>query len=195
MKQKLDDAGVVATAHTIRLLSFPRVLGFVFNPISIFFVHDRQDRLEAVIYEVNNTFGQTHSYVLPAAGIGAQHQRADKRLYVSPFYRVEGEYQFRLTPPDDRFNLVITKAIQGRADFTANLVARRRPLTDAALLGLFFGMPLMTLGVVVAIHWQAPGLLDRRAPFGARPAPGPKASRPSVQVVHLRAFRETFSKR
>ena len=171
--QKLADAKIAGSAHTIRLLCFPRVLGFVFNPISIFFVHAADERLEAVIYEVNNTFGQTHAYVLPAVGAAKQRQAADKRLYVSPFYRVEGGYRFEMAAPDETFRLVIAKQVDGEVDFTANLIAERRALTDAALLGLFFGMPLMTLGVVAAIHWEALRLWIKGAPFGARP-PGPK---------------------
>lgn len=169
----LTDADIPASAHTIRLLCFPRVLGFVFNPISIFFVHAADERLEAVIYEVNNTFGQTHAYVLPASGAPRERQTADKRLYVSPFYRVEGGYRFRLTPPAQTFRLVINKEVGGEVDFTANLIAERRALTDAALLKLFFGMPLMTLGVVAAIHWEALKLWIKGAPFGSRPS-GPK---------------------
>jgi DUF1365 family protein len=169
----LTDADIPASAHTIRLLCFPRVLGFVFNPVSIFFVHAADDRLEAVIYEVNNTFGQTHAYVMPASGAPKERQTADKRLYVSPFYLVEGGYRFKLTSPAESFRLVIAKQVDGEVDFTANLIAERRALTDAALLGLFFGMPLMTLGVVAAIHWEALRLWIKGAPFGARPS-GPK---------------------
>jgi uncharacterized protein len=150
------------------------MLGFVFNPISIFFVEDAQGRLEAVIYEVNNTFGQTHAYVAPAAGTPCERQEAEKQLYVSPFFGVEGAYRFLVTPPTETFDLVIAKSIDGRPDFTATLSAERRDLTDVALLKLFFGMPLMTLGVVAAIHWQALRLWLKGAPFGARP-PGPQA--------------------
>jgi DUF1365 family protein len=171
--QTLRQAGIEAQGTTIRLLCFPRLLGFVFNPISIFFIHGGDDRLEAVIYEVNNTFGQTHAYVLPATGAGEERQTADKRLYVSPFYRVEGDYRFRLTPPRERFKLIITKTVADKPDFTASLTAKRTPLTDGALASLFVGMPLMTLGVVAAIHWEALRLWLKHAPFGARP-PGPK---------------------
>jgi len=173
VESRLAQAGLQADAAAIRLLCFPRVLGFVFNPISIFFVHAADDRLEAVIYEVNNTFGQSHAYVLPATGATVEKQEADKRLYVSPFYRVEGGYRFKLASPTDTFGLVITKQVDGKVDFTANLIAERRALTDAALLKLFVGMPLMTLGVVAAIHWQALKLWIKGAPFGARPL-GPK---------------------
>jgi hypothetical protein len=174
VEARLSKAGIAVSAARIRLLSFPRMLGFVFNPISIFFVEAAGGRLEAVIYEVNNTFGQTHAYVAPAAGAACERQEADKKLYVSPFYGVEGAYRFLVTPPAETFDLVIAKSVDGRPDFTATLSAKRRNLTDAALLKLFFAMPLMTLGVVAAIHWQALILWLKGAPFGARPA-GPRA--------------------
>jgi hypothetical protein len=170
VEARLAGAGIAASAAHIRLLAFPRILGFVFNPLSLFFVEDAAGRLEAVIYEVNNTFGQTHAYVVPAAGPGRQRQAAAKRLYVSPFYRVEGEYRFTVTPPDETFHLTIVKAVAGRTDFTAAQTARRVPLTNPALLKLFFSMPFMTLKVVAAIHWEALRLLIKGAPFGARPA-------------------------
>jgi DUF1365 family protein len=170
---KLTEAEIPATAARIRLLCFPRVLGFVFNPISIFFVEDAEGRLEAVIYEVNNTFGQTHAYVVPAAGHAIERQEADKVFYVSPFYRVEGGYRFRVTPPGEAFSLAIEKHTAGQADFTATLDLKRRAISNFRLALLFLGMPLMTLGVVFAIHWQALRLWLKGAPFGARP-PGPK---------------------
>jgi uncharacterized protein len=171
----LRTAGISATADHVRLLCFPRVLGFVFNPISIFFVHAADERLEAVIYEVNNTFGQTHAYVTPATGEGDERQEADKAFFVSPFYGVEGGYRFRLSPPSETFDLVICKHTAGETDFVATLNAARRPLTDAALMRLFFAMPLMTLGVVAAIHWEALRLWFKGARLHARP-PGPRAS-------------------
>ncbi len=171
----LDQLGLRVQTHRISLLCFPRVLGFVFNPISLFFVHDDQGVLRAVIYEVNNTFGQTHAYALPANGLDVEHQLADKALYVSPFYRVEGGYKFTVTDPNDRFHLTILKQVGDEIDFTATLVARRLSLSDGQLLKLFLTMPFMTLGVVIAIHWEALRLWIKGAVFGARP-PGPQAS-------------------
>ena len=175
VEAKLADAKVPATAARIKLLCFPRILGFVFNPLSIFFVYDADERLEAVIYEVNNTFGQTHAYVTPATGEGAERQEADKAFFVSPFYGVEGGYRFRLSPPTDSFDLVICKHQDGKTDFVATLNAERRDLTDGALMRLFFAMPLMTLGVVAAIHWEALRLWFKGAHFYSRPR-GPRAS-------------------
>jgi DUF1365 family protein len=174
VKAQLAEAGITASARHVRLMTFPRVLGFVFNPLSIVFVHAEDDQLEAVIYEVNNTFGQTHAYVTPADGAPETRQAADKVFYVSPFFRIEGGYRFRIAAPAERFNLRIVKQTEGRTDFFASLTAHRRPLTDGHLLRLSFTMPLMTLGVVMAIHWEALRLWIKGAPFGARPA-GPKA--------------------
>ena len=174
VEEKLRQTEIAASAHTIRLLCFPRILGFVFNPLSIFFVHSAEGRLEAVIYEVNNTVGQSHAYVVPATGSAEERQTVDKGFYVSPFYRVEGGYRFKLTAPAEIFRLVIAKQAEGVVDFTASQVAQRRELTDLALLRLFFAMPLMTLGVVAAIHWEALRLLIKGARFGASP-PAPKA--------------------
>lgn len=172
---QLRAAGVAASAARIRLLCFPRLLGFVFNPLSILFVEDAAGRPEAVIYEVRNTFGQTHAYVLPAAaGEETQRQSADKAFYVSPFWPVAGGYRFRISRPGDRFTLAIVKQTEGRADFVASLTARRKALTDRCLLSLSLSMPLMTLGVVAAIHWEALRLWIKGAPVWARPA-GPKA--------------------
>lgn len=174
VEARLADAGLACQAGSIGLLCFPRVLGFVFNPLSIFLVRDRAGRLEAVIYEVNNTFGQTHAYVVPAVGAAVERHAADKVFYVSPFYRVEGGYRFRLKPPETDFDLTIVKATDGHVDFNARQWGRRQPVTNAALLRLFVAMPFLTLGVVAAIHWQALILWFKGAPFGARP-PGPRA--------------------
>lgn len=170
----LARTGVEATGATIRLLCFPRVLGFVFNPLSVFFVHAADGRLEAVVYEVNNTFGQTHAYVVPATGGARETQRAAKRFYVSPFYKVEGDYRFDVSAPAETLDLRIVKAVDGRPDFVATQNAKREELTDQRLGALFWSLPLMTLKVVAAIHWEALQLVLKGAPFGARP-PGPRA--------------------
>lgn len=179
----LNQAGLDVPTTRISLLCFPRVLGFVFNPISLFYIYGPNDVLKAVLYEVNNTFGQTHAYVVPTEGLEVEHHEADKCLYVSPFYRVEGGYRFTVTPPGDRLSLTILKQVGGEVDFTASLIARREALTDAALIKLLFAMPLMTLGVVAAIHWEAVRLWFKGAIFGARPA-GPKAGVSLGQATH-----------
>jgi DUF1365 family protein len=188
VEARLEETGVPATAHRIRLLAFPRVLGFVFNPISLVYVEDADGDLEAVIYEVNSTFGQTHAYVAPASGRGRQQQSAEKRLFVSPFYSVEGTYSFAVTPPDTRLDLSIVKTVDGRPDFTATLALQRRPLNDLALLGVFLVMPLMTLKVMAAIHWEALRLFLKGVALVPRP------SSPDVGVSRAALFSRATGK-
>jgi len=172
VEARLAETGVPASAARIRLLTFPRVLGFVFNPISLFYVEDAAGALEAVIYEVNSTFGQTHAYVAPASGAGPQRQVAEKRLFVSPFYAVEGAYRFDVSPPGATLDLSIVKATDGDPDFTATLRLRRRPMTDRRLLGLFGSLPPLTLKVRAADPLGSLPLVLKGIPLIARP-PGP----------------------
>lgn len=152
-----------ATAH-IKLLCYPRILGYVFNPLSVYFCYDRQHRLQVILYEVSNTFGQRHSYLLPID----QHdpstwvrQQSDKQMYVSPFMPMATRYRFRILPPNDqRIALCIqqdqcentaTEAHRLFATFTGH----HQPIDRHSLLSLFFHYPLMTLKVMGGINWEA----------------------------------------
>ncbi len=169
----LAAAGVELDGGAIRLLTFPRVLGYVFNPLSIFFGYGPDGQLRGVIYEVNNTFGETHAYAA-AVGDGADHT-AKKRLHVSPFFDVDGRYTFRLRAPGDRFALAIENVVAGRRTHLATLAGTKVALTDRALLASFARLPLMTLQVVAGIHWQALQLWLRGARYRRKPAP-PRAA-------------------
>ncbi|HUS25147.1 MAG TPA: DUF1365 domain-containing protein [Candidatus Binatia bacterium] len=164
--------GVAAPAR-IRLLALPRVLGFAFNPISLYWCEDAGGALRAAIAEVNNTFGERHSYVLHADGapIGEGALAVDKRLHVSPFFPVEGRYAFRLAAPGERVRVFIEQQLHGRRVLEACLHGERRPLTDRALLGLVLGLPLQALKVLTAIHWQALKIWLRGATFHSKPVP------------------------
>ncbi|MEI9903182.1 MAG: DUF1365 family protein [Asticcacaulis sp.] len=108
MAAMLTERGLWADGDRIFLMAMPRILGFVFNPISLYFVQGTDDALKCVIYEVNNTFGDRHSYVLPVTANGRTiHQHSDKRLHVSPFMDMDMAYDFDLTTPEDRFALKI----------------------------------------------------------------------------------------
>ena len=159
----------------IVLQAFPRVLGYVFNPIAIFYCHDREGGLRAVLCEVSNTFGERHNYLLAhrdARPIGPRDwMRADKVFHVSPFCEVEGHYRFRFAGDarrqfaqidyHDRDGKLIVTAIDGMA----------RPIRAASLAKAFLGYPLMTAGVVARIHWQALRLWIRRVPWFSKPEP------------------------
>jgi DUF1365 family protein len=176
--------GIVADGE-IRLQCFPRVLGFVFNPVSFWYCHDRAGTLVAVLAEVNNTFGERHNYLLTDADGGAigngDVMTRDKVFHVSPFMAVAGHYRFRFyskgaaggsadAPPVWRLACIDHGDAQGDLLHTA-LFGKATPLTAGALLKAFFNYPLMTLGVVVRIHWQALQLWLKRVPFFSKPEP------------------------
>lgn len=176
VEKRLGEAGVTINGGAIRLLTFPRVLGFVFNPISVFFAYAPTGELSGVIYEVNNTFGETHSYVAPASNDAIEHHSAEKVFHVSPFFDVSGRYAFTLRAPHDSLTLVIDKYKDAVRDHVATLKAKRLPLTDAALLMAFFTIPLLTLKVVAAIHFEALKLLLKGARYHDKPTTPPLSS-------------------
>src|SRR5262249_34445913 len=108
----LQAAGIADDGGPVRLLCLPRVLGYAFNPLSVYFSHRRDETLTGIIYEVNNTFGQRHAYVVPADvdADGMLRHRCDKRLYVSPFMAVSGHYDFRTRLPGERVAITIRHA-------------------------------------------------------------------------------------
>jgi uncharacterized protein len=176
VEAKLKTAGIDISGGPIRLLTFPRVLGYVFNPISVFFAWNPDGELAGVVYEVNNTFGDTHSYVAPALGQGVERQGADKVLHVSPFFDVSGRYAFTLRGPGPTLSLVIDKFVDGARDHVATLKARWQPLSDPALRSAFFSIPFLTLKVIMAIHWEALKLFFKGARYHDKPpAPVPSS--------------------
>jgi uncharacterized protein len=166
VEARLAEAGRTAPAR-ILLLSMPRLFGYAFNPISIFWCYDAAGRLDSVIYEVKNTFGFQHPYVLPADADadGAVRHEQDKEFFVSPFIPMEQKYRFTLRPPGDRLCIRIKQA-DARGDYLiATQSGDARALTDAALARWALTAPLATVKVVAAIHWQALRLWLKGARF------------------------------
>ncbi len=174
----LAGKGLYAPGDRIFILTMPRILGFAFNPISLYFVQNTDNMITTVIYEVNNTFGDRHSYVLPVIDGGLPiRQHAEKRLHVSPFMDTRDmAYDFDLTAPEDRFvlNIRLTKESSQKMLF-AGFVAKRVALSDKTLLSLFKDMPLMTLKVVWGIHWEALQIWLKGIALKPKP-PTPKSS-------------------
>ncbi len=171
----LAQAGI-AGGGAVRLLTMPRLLGFAFNPISVYYCHDAAGTLSAILYEVNNTFGERHAYLLPVrGGPGIVHQRAAKAFHVSPFLPLRLDYRFRVMPPGERLVLGISAEDEAGPVLTAALAARRHDLSDAALVRAFLAMPLLTAKVVLAIGWEALLLWLKRVPVIAHPRNHPPA--------------------
>lgn len=155
IEAQLQQAGIAFTGGRIRLLCMPRSLGHSFNPLSVYFCDDAEGRPVAIVYQVHNTFGERHSYVLPARGQGRQLQACDKAFYVSPFMDMDLRYEFAVSMPAERLNLAIRLRQHGETLLVAALAGERRALDDLGLLRLFLTIPAQTLTTVAAIHWQA----------------------------------------
>lgn len=166
--------GIEADGGRIRLLAFPRVLGFAFNPIALWYCERRDGTLQAVIAEVHNTFGERHSYVLASATPSpayVQPVEKDKRFHVSPFFDRIGRYRFTLNAPGERVRVAIHETRDGQPVLDATLAGERRELNDRAILGQLLRMPWMTLKVVAGIHWEALKIWLRGAKFHSKPEP------------------------
>lgn len=166
-------AGVTVDGGPIRLLTMPRLLGWAFNPLSVFFCYGKDASLRAIFWEVDNTFGERHSYLIPVETDGAAEivQRCDKAFYVSPFMDMDLRYVFRVIPPGDRLKIVIDTFDSEGQVLTARHLARRVELTDAALLKAFFAIPFLTLKVIGGIHWEALKIWLKGVRFRKRPLP------------------------
>jgi DUF1365 family protein len=190
----LADAGIVANGAR-RVLCYPRIFGYVFNPLSVWFCHDEQEQLKAIVYEVHNTYEERHAYVLPVpqatepdadipehrpgnarpddavamqnepsisvgrATIKLIRHSCPKNFYVSPFLSRDCRYHFRIRPPGENVAIAIHEEEAGKPILNASFAGARLALTDTMLLRMLLRYPLMTLKVIVAIHYEAVRLM------------------------------------
>ncbi|CAD6537278.1 DUF1365 domain-containing protein [Paraburkholderia sabiae] len=183
IRGKLADAGVDLDGGSIWLQTFPRVFGYAFNPVSFWLCHDPDGNLRVLLAEVRNTFGERHSYLLKAVDerpIDANtHLVCTKTLHVSPFCRIEGHYVFRIRESVHASSISIDyHDAQGLLIRTA-ISLDKHPLTRARALHALARQPLLTVGVIARIHWQALHLWLRKVPFHGRQPPSPH-SRPTT---------------
>lgn len=152
----LQQRGFGHACARIELLCYPRILGYVFNPLSVYFCYDAEDQLQVILYEVTNTFKQRHTYLLPADQQPRQQHSCDKLMYVSPFMPMETRYSFTIQPPQQRVSIAIQQHDAAeQLLFKAAFAGRREAFSSRNLLKHFISHPLMTLKVVAGIHWEA----------------------------------------
>ena len=140
----------------IKLLCYPRIFGYVFNPLSIFFVYDRNDNLISILYEVKNTFGEQHTYVFKVEGQNKLIQNnCSKKFHVSPFIEMDCNYFFRILNPEQKLSVVIDQYDQEGKILFASQDGERSDLTSKNLMNSYLKHPLMTFKIISAIHFEA----------------------------------------
>ncbi len=158
----------------IFLLSYPRVLNYVFSPVSFWFCFDESENLIAVLCEVNNTFGENHNYLIFNSDHSPIQENqwfdAKKEFHVSPFFAVRGDYKFRFVFNQKNIAVWIDYAEEGGAkSLLTSVTCRKESLSDLALLKAFLAIPLMTFKVTFLIHWQAIKLLLQKNKYIPKP--------------------------
>ena len=176
----LAGAGIGQPAARTLLLAYPRIFGYVFNPISVYFAYDGEDRLIALIYSVRNTFGERHTYVAPIepgqlSQAGVRQERA-KIFHVSPFIDMDTRYHFRVLPPGRVVRLRIHETEHGAPLLAATFVGEATTLGNGSLAVCLLKFPLMTWKIMAGIHWEALKLWLKGARFRRSPAPPKPAS-------------------
>ncbi len=174
IENQLSSACLEPDGGAIILLTMPRVLNYVFNPLSLYFCYRLHGELAAIVYEVSNTFGERHFYTMPAhINDRRVQQGCEKAFFVSPFLDHDLHYTFDVLTPGDIFSVPITVRRGEDIVLTASFAGRRRELTDANIIRVWVGNPLMTLMVIAGIHWEALKMLTKGIPYRGRGA-GPR---------------------
>ncbi|MDH7795374.1 MULTISPECIES: DUF1365 domain-containing protein [unclassified Beijerinckia] len=159
VERHLRQAGLDPQGGTISLLTMPRVLWYGFNPISVYFCRDRDGRLQALVYQVHNTFGERHSYLIPVEpdreNGDSIRQTCRKEFYVSPFMDMDMVYNFKVQPPGERVTVAISSHDNDGPVLQATLSGKAMAISDRTLMKLSLANPFLTLKVIAAIHVHA----------------------------------------
>lgn len=170
IERKVREAGIVWAGGRVVLMTMPRILNYVFNPLSVYFCYDDDGRVVALVYEVSNTFGERHFYVLaPESADGRLTQSCGKTFFVSPFLEMALRYEFTIVPPSDRCLVSMVVRRSDAVALTASFAGDRLELTDANLARVWRSNPLMTLKVIAGIHWEALKMVFKGIRYLGRP--------------------------
>lgn len=155
----------------IYMLCFPRLFGYVFNPLTVYYCKDRAGRLTAILYEVKNTFGEQHGYFLPspAAAEGPVRQTHPKLFYVSPFIEMEAQYHFTVKDPGEKLSVLIRQKDRQGDLLLAVWTGSRAALSRGNLVKALVLFPFQAFHVILAIHWQALKIWLKGGRYYSRP--------------------------
>ena len=156
VKKNLSTNEISTDNIKVKLLCYPRILGYVFNPLSIFFIYDKNENLISILYEVKNTFDEQHTYVFKVKGQNKLIQNnCSKKFHVSPFIEMDCNYFFKILNPDQKLSIVIDQYDQEGKILFASQDGVRSDLTSKNLMNSYLKHPLMTFKIISAIHFEA----------------------------------------
>ena len=156
VKNNLSKNSIITENIKIKLLCYPRILGYVFNPLSIFFVYDKSENLISILYEVKNTFGEQHTYVFKVEDQNRLVQNnCSKKFHVSPFIEMECNYFFRILNPGQKLSVIIDQYDKEGKILFASQDGERSDLNSKNLMNSYLKHPLMTFKIISAIHYEA----------------------------------------
>ena len=164
----LAEVGIDVSEGAVRMLCFPRLFGYVFNPLTVWYCYHRSGRLAALVLEVSNMAHQSHSYLLSVDsghGDGWISASFAKQFYVSGFIGMDARYEVRVLDPGDRMGVAVREFEHADETLIAAWDGRRVALTDASLLYTLARFPLMTFKISAAIYWQALRLISKKVPL------------------------------
>jgi DUF1365 family protein len=179
VEARMEEANVPPDGGPIRVLCYPRIFGHVFNPLTVYFCYRRSGSIAAILYEVCNTYGERHTYVIavPEGSGRVIRQACDKAMYVSPFIAMGSRYRFRILPPEETVRIVIRQEDAGGLLLAAAFAGTREALTARSLARSLARFPMMIVKVIFGIHWEALRMWIKGFPvFSHHAAPAPVQS-------------------
>jgi len=153
--KNLKDIGINDSNIQIKLLCYPRIFGYVFNPLSVFFIYDQESKLISILYEVKNTFGEQHTYIFKANDKKIITNNCSKKFHVSPFIEMDCHYYFRVIKPSDKILVIIDQKDNDGKLLYASQDGYAKEFNEKNLLISFISHPLMTFKIIAAIHYEA----------------------------------------
>ena len=155
VKKNLRNIGIMTEDISIKLLCYPRIFGYVFNPLSTYFIYNKHSELISIFYEVKNTFGEQHTYIFKAQDEKTVQNKCTKKFYVSPFIEMDCEYHFKTLNPREQLSVVINQNDKDGKLLFASQDGISKDLNNKNLTLSYLTHPLMTFKIIVAIHYEA----------------------------------------
>ena len=155
VKKNLKKNKIISENIKIKLLCYPRIFGYVFNPLSVFYVYDKNEELISILYEVKNTFGEQHTYIFKVENNNLLQHNCEKKFHVSPFIEMDCNYFFRILKPTEKISVIIDQYQSNEKILYASQDGIRRDFTSSELIRSYLKHPLMTFKIIIAIHFEA----------------------------------------